>query len=652
MRKLILLALMTFALPVLAQNVLTISSQQCVWRTGDDPAWSSSILDESGWQPNPHWQGLSPAAHIWVRCHADLSSLQTIRASAIQVTLYGAYQLFLNGAPLGGNGNIRSGDFSMNVIRQYPLRAGMLPSQPTTIALRITYRVFGQSPVTSALDMDPPIIHAGDLGALTALRAEVVLTDSSKLLVSAFGMSLIGVLGLALFGLFYYDRSRLDLLYLGMLCQAHAVLRVNAFCTAYQVNPSVTLHFASAAVGNALGFLMSVLFFFTLARRRVPLFYWLPVVVILARNSLSLITLLLPVDQALRLFRVTVQVFDSTSLVNIAAVATATASFVAFWPYSQIARRMRPLAALCLLMGTADLVWFVVNATNNPNLGLPNLLRSWHYELLEIRGAVTACVLIFLLVLLFRDQRQVTEERALLAGEIQAASEIQRMLAPDSLESAPGLKIEVAFHPMREVGGDFYLCRVLQDGRQRVLIGDVSGKGSAAAMTAALLLGAAAGRDADSPADLLAHLNRILMEARVGGFATCLCADVTADGNISLANAGHLAPYTRGEEIYTPASLPLGLDPRTSNYELIELPFPAGDTLTFLSDGVVEARSKAGELFGFERARNVSAQPASEIAEAALNFGQEDDITVLTITRVKNHERSSAKASTPILATA
>ena len=56
--------------------------------------------------------------------------------------------------------------------------------------------------------------------------------------------------------------------------------------------------------------------------------------------------------------------------------------------------------------------------------------------------------------------------------------------------------------------------------------------------------------------------------------------------------------------------------------------------LTFLSDGVVEARDSTGSLFGFERTQALSSQPASAIADAAQKFGQEDDITVLTLSRL------------------
>jgi serine phosphatase RsbU (regulator of sigma subunit) len=64
-----------------------------------------------------------------------------------------------------------------------------------------------------------------------------------------------------------------------------------------------------------------------------------------------------------------------------------------------------------------------------------------------------------------------------------------------------------------------------------------------------------------------------------------------------------------------------------------------GDRLTFYSDGVVEAQSVKGELFGFERAREISTEPAANIVEAAKRFGQQDDITVVTI------ERAAAVAS-------
>jgi phosphoserine phosphatase RsbU/P len=103
-------------------------------------------------------------------------------------------------------------------------------------------------------------------------------------------------------------------------------------------------------------------------------------------------------------------------------------------------------------------------------------------------------------------------------------------------------------------------------------------------------------------------------------------------GHALVANAGHLSPYCNGIEVDVPAGLPLGITEEGS-YEQVQFDFDEGARLVFLSDGVVEARSKSGELFGFDRTRNVSVRPVQEIAREAQRFGQEDDITVIGIER-------------------
>jgi len=638
-------------LPLLApaQSVITIAPQHCVWRAGDDPSWAAPALDESGWHTDLQWKITPEQAHIWVRCGADLSSLRTAAHPAIQITLDAAHELFLNGQAIGGAGNVRTGVFSMNVIRQFPVNTAALGQMPWTVALRITYRFHG--PNNLGPTMDFPKIRAGDLDALNAERAAVVLAETSKLLINTSCYFLIGVVGLMLLGLYYYDRSHSELLYLSILCLTMAMLRVSAFCAAAQADYSSTINLVVASAGNITASFATVLFFFALARRRMPRFYWVPLAIITLQYFCQWITLFFPADQAFVIYRLIRDASLRTNLSLISFLAIAAAPFVAFWPYTGIARR--PLAALCLLWGVAELVWFIVQFTNNPLLGLPNFFAVWRIEMLDVRAFVTTCVLVALLWLLFRDQRQVTQERALLAGEMQAASQIQRMLAPAALDCAPGLQIEVAFRPMRDVGGDFYLCCVLKDGRQRILLGDVSGKGSAAAMTATLLLGAGAERDADSPADLLAHLNKVLLRTGVGGLATCLCADFAPDGHVTLANAGHLAPYLRGEELPIHPGLPLGINTQTTNgYQQLSFTLAHSDTLTLISDGVVEARSSTGDLFGFDRTRAISNQTADQIAHTAQQFGQADDITVMTLTRLKPGEQSDPVLAMPALAPA
>jgi Stage II sporulation protein E (SpoIIE) len=627
MSKPVLLFLLLWPLPAFAQSIVTVPPQQCVWRAGDNPAWAAPGLDESGWQPSSQWKIPVLEPHLWARCPADLGALRGTAHLAIQISLDGSYQLFVNGVLVGGAGDMRTGFISMNSIRQYPLSAASLQSKPDTIALRITFRF----PIFSTSPLD---IHAGDSEALTWQRASVIQTHNAATpLAEAVFFSVIGFM---LLGLFYYDRSRRELLYLSIVCVIAAVMSAETFCSAMLMNFPAALHPGVEFPGNIVAPVVSVLFFFTLARRRVPRLYWVAVVVVVAQFTLLGFTMLLPADASLHMVGYILAVGRYTQLVVIAQLVISVAPFVAFWPYRQISRHMRPLAILCMLYGVANIFWFALGATATL-LRLPSLFYTWQGGVAGANFFVRTCVLVALLGLLFRDQRRVTEERALLAGEMQAAGEIQRMLAPVKIETAPGLHIDVAFHPMRDVGGDFYSCRILPGNRQRILLGDVSGKGAAAAMTAAVLLGAAQKREDESPAALLQHLNGVLNDMRLGGFATCLCAELTANGTLTVANAGHLAPYRNGEELKLDSAFPLGIE-AAAEYAETTLRLTPGETLTFLSDGVVEARNTAGELFGFERTREISNQSAEKIAAAAQRFGQEDDITVLTVASVAKLE--------------
>ena len=118
-----------------------------------------------------------------------------------------------------------------------------------------------------------------------------------------------------------------------------------------------------------------------------------------------------------------------------------------------------------------------------------------------------------------------------------------------------------------------------------------------------------------------------------GGFTTCLVVRVDADGTVTAANAGHLPPYMNGREMAVVNGLPLGLSASTDYGETV-FRLPLGGRLTLISDGVVEARMKTGELFGFEHAAAIALQPAADIARAAEQFGQEEDITVLSVLRL------------------
>jgi serine phosphatase RsbU (regulator of sigma subunit) len=159
----------------------------------------------------------------------------------------------------------------------------------------------------------------------------------------------------------------------------------------------------------------------------------------------------------------------------------------------------------------------------------------------------------------------------------------------------------------------------------------VAGKGLKAAMNVSMLMGALRRIPERSPASILHSLNHVLTGS--DSFTTCQAALFSADGEVVLANAGHLPPYLNSQEVALPGGLPLGVLPEVS-YEEVRLYLHPGDRLLMLSDGVVEARNSSGELFGFSRVHNLSNQSAYYIADAAKTFGQEDDITVLTVRRL------------------
>jgi len=237
---------------------------------------------------------------------------------------------------------------------------------------------------------------------------------------------------------------------------------------------------------------------------------------------------------------------------------------------------------------------------------------------------------IFIAVLLIRQTWTAWHKAEDLRIEFAAAREVQQRLVPVSLPHIDRFRLSAAYFPAAEVGGDFYQVFPLTDDSALIVIGDVSGKGLKAAMKGTLVLGAlrALAQENLSPSQILLRLNAQLAASSDGGFVTCLCVHISADGFLTLANAGHLAPYRNGDEIPLESGLPLGIAPDTT-YPESTFTLAPRDTLTFLSDGVVEARNRSRELFGFDRTAAISTQSAEEIARAAQAFSQEDDITVL-----------------------
>jgi phosphoserine phosphatase RsbU/P len=224
-------------------------------------------------------------------------------------------------------------------------------------------------------------------------------------------------------------------------------------------------------------------------------------------------------------------------------------------------------------------------------------------------------------------------------AEIAAARSVQSMLIPTELPSNSYFVLESAYVPVKGVGGDFFQVLPVDDGSMLIVVGDVSGKGLQAAMNASTLVGAFRNELSHDPATILKHLNHVMLGAASGigtgkdavaSFATCLCARIYRNGTMEIANAGHLSPYRDGREMDLPPGLPLGVI-HGMTYEQCTFHLDQGVRLIFLSDGVVEAANPQGELFGFERTQQVSNEPARYIAQTAKRFGQNDDITVISV---------------------
>jgi hypothetical protein len=253
---------------------------------------------------------------------------------------------------------------------------------------------------------------------------------------------------------------------------------------------------------------------------------------------------------------------------------------------------------------------------------------------LTYRGIVLLLIIPAMAMQIHRRNQRVREEQMRLQSEMEAARHLQEVLLPSRLAQMPGFQVEAAYHPATEVGGDFFQLFPAVNDSLLVVVGDVSGKGLKAALLVSLIVGSLRSRRSDEPAQVLAQLNDALIGQSEGGFTTCCCALFSPDGTLDIANAGHLAPYRNGAEIQTLPGLPLGVV-RDTNWDKTRITLEPGDRMVWMSDGVLEARDKKRALLGFESAQELASRPASEIARTAQEFGQEDDITVVSITRQK-----------------
>ncbi len=246
-------------------------------------------------------------------------------------------------------------------------------------------------------------------------------------------------------------------------------------------------------------------------------------------------------------------------------------------------------------------------------------------------------------------------ERQRLENELQLASEIQQRFQPSAPPLVPGYELQGISFPCYEIGGDYYDFIWRADGRLVITLGDVSGKGTAAALLMSSLHAAVHAQCSanNSIVETICSVNRYLAENIPSNrFVTLFYAELDPlTGVLSFINAGHNPPlivHAGGTvENLSSGGLPLGIKP-DAVFREGKTQLQNGDVLVIYSDGVSEAPNAAGEEFGTSRlqdvvARNLDASAAGirDRIEAALTkFAQgtpaSDDITLVIAKRMVN----------------
>jgi len=207
-----------------------------------------------------------------------------------------------------------------------------------------------------------------------------------------------------------------------------------------------------------------------------------------------------------------------------------------------------------------------------------------------------------------RLYNEARENHQRLQLDLDTAREIQLQLLPRGAREIPGLDLTAAYVPARELGGDFYDFLPYGEGRLALALGDVSGKGTAAALFGSLAIGMLRELTVEhtlAPADMLAMLNRRLHGARLEARFIALTFSVydAADRTLTIGNAGGTHPLLLrdGELVNVPVDgIPLGLFPEVE-YTVTTINLQVGDVLIFASDGILESENAKKEEFGFER---------------------------------------------------
>jgi phosphoserine phosphatase RsbU/P len=257
-----------------------------------------------------------------------------------------------------------------------------------------------------------------------------------------------------------------------------------------------------------------------------------------------------------------------------------------------------------------------------------------------------------------RLYEEIARQERRLERDLAMARELQFRLLPPKMPKQEGLEVAAKFAPARAIGGDLYDFVSYSQGRLAIVVGDVSGKGAPAAIYAALVSGILRSHAPmePGPAEALSAVNYSLAERRIDGQFVSIIYALWDDQKQSLqvANSGLPRPvycHNGRVEVIEATGLPLGLFD-DADYDEFTFSAKPGDLFVFFSDGILDARNRAGDLFGRHRTEELilqcADQPAACVVDALFKAVTEhaagvetfDDQTVVAI-RVK--EKSGRK---------
>jgi len=623
------------------------------WRfaIGDDPGWADPAYDDSAWptvdvsQPASN-QGIdSYSGFAWYRMRLDPKQLAAVTSASggqplvllVTPNSVGQLAVYVNGIETG---RTRGMGEQLTMYQSPPFTVPLPPNNNAAILLAIRSWAGPSVTVRRGLIDRIELGPASDIpDRLEMARAQQWDERAVSSMVISFLFFCVAVLG---FALYLAQRSHPEYLWLGLLCVTVAIR--GAFDAIYGlslISLGVYDPFSSVSGHIFMAVTAEFVLRFTASKARMPV------------RIFQISVLVLPLIYFVRLN----QVYDVLSVA--AEVVFCVLVCVLLFRAWRAGRTDAGVMLFPFFLGaTGDSANTVIEYASSHHW-LPEQIGSPQYHVGPIEfgtGTVAYCIFLLSLiaVILYRFIR-VSQDEQRSNAEVAAARSVQSLLIPTQLPSNKNFMLESAYLPVHGVGGDFFQVLPLQDESLLLVVGDVSGKGLQAAMSSSTLVGALRNELAHDPATVLNHLNRVLIGAvsspgkvpdldAAPCFATCLCARIYPDGTLVVANAGHLGPYRDGRELELPSSLPLGVIADVE-YEQVTYCLNQGERLVFLSDGVVEAQSPSGELFGFERTQQVSNESARYIAQTARHFGQTDDITVISIyvaSRAANHKVEEA----------